>query len=304
MAETEASLSRWTERQRRMLAAMGLRVWAPAEPADVAVVAAAVAAAVAAPAAAGAAVVDPAAPAEACKAASVAAAQPRRPSAPAMSDPLPGNQAVVAKGTAADSTAVDTGWLALRAAVAACTRCRLHEGRTHAVFGSGAEDAAWLVVGDPPAADEDAAGEPFVGDAGVLLDRMLAALGLSRENEAGANAIDHQPRTRRVYTTLALRCRPAAGGPAGANEWAACQGHLQQQIALLQPRVLLVLGRIAAQSLLRSDAPIGQLRGQVHHDLGLPLVVSYHPAYLLRHPDLKAAAWEDLCRAAALVDGV
>ncbi len=176
-------------------------------------------------------------------------------------------------------TALD--WSALAAKVQTCTNCELHRGRIQAVFGVGNKEADLLIVGEAPGAEEDRRGEPFVGRAGQLLDAMLAAIELSREQ---------------VYIANILKCRPPQNRDPRAAEATACTPYLERQIRLLQPKVIFALGRIAAQWLLQSDAPIGRLRGQ---RLGFgnpetPLVASYHPAYLLRSPAAKAKAWEDL----------
>lgn len=150
-----------------------------------------------------------------------------------------------------------------------------------------------MVVGEAPGEREDAQGEPFVGTAGQLLNRMLAALGLTRAEA---------PPTRQVFITNTLKCRPPRNRNPTPAELAACAPFLARQVALVQPRVILAMGRFAVQSLLGSDAPLGQLRGQVHDWHGVPLVVTYHPAYLLRQPADKARAWSDLCLAASCLD--
>jgi uracil-DNA glycosylase family 4 len=173
-------------------------------------------------------------------------------------------------------------WQELERAVADCTRCGLCRGRTRTVFGIGARDASLMVVGEAPGAEEDRQGEPFVGPAGQLLNAMLAAVDLAREATFIANIV---------------KCRPPQNRDPSPEEIAACMPHLARQIALVNPRALLTVGRIAAQTLLRTDLPVGRLRGQVFHygELRIPLVVTYHPAYLLRTPLAKAKAWEDLC---------
>ena len=172
-------------------------------------------------------------------------------------------------------------WSALREAVRTCTKCGLHRGRTQTVFGVGSETANLLIVGEAPGAEEDRQGEPFVGRAGQLLNAMLAAIHLARGD---------------VYIANILKCRPPNNRDPKSDEAATCTPYLQRQIELLQPRVILALGRIAAQWLLQSDAPIGRLRGRrfEYGSAGTPLVVSYHPAYLLRSPLAKAKSWEDL----------
>ncbi len=193
---------------------------------------------------------------------------------------------------AADIPEAELDWPGLEAAVAGCRRCGLWEGRTQTVFGVGARDADWMVVGEAPGAEEDRQGEPFVGAAGQLLNQMLRAVGLARE---------------RVFIANTLKCRPPGNRDPHADELAACRPYLERQIELVRPRLLLVVGRIAAQTLLVSDLPIGRLRGQVHASpgLGIPVVATYHPAYLLRSPDQKRRAWQDLllaCSVAAPTD--
>ena len=191
-----------------------------------------------------------------------------------------------------DLAALD--WRALHEAVAGCRACGLCESRTQTVFGVGHELAHWMVVGEAPGENEDREGEPFVGAAGQLLDRMLAALQLSR-------AADGAPE-RSVYIANTLKCRPPRNRNPGAEEMARCEPFLVRQIELIKPRLILAMGRFAVQALLRSDEPIGRLRGRVHRYQGVPLVVTYHPAYLLRSPLDKAKAWDDLCLAAATVE--
>ena len=172
-------------------------------------------------------------------------------------------------------------WSELQEAVRTCTRCALHRGRTQTVFGVGSQTADLLVIGEAPGAEEDRQGEPFVGRAGRLLNAMLAAIHLARED---------------VYIANILKCRPPNNRDPKSDEAATCTPYLQRQIDLLQPRVILALGRVAAQWLLQSDAPIGRLRGRTF-EFGAgatPLVVSYHPAYLLRSPLAKSKSWEDL----------
>jgi uracil-DNA glycosylase family 4 len=172
-------------------------------------------------------------------------------------------------------------WPELRARVAACKRCALCSTRTQTVFGVGNHQAEWLVVGEAPGADEDRQGEPFVGRAGQLLNSMLRAIGLAREQ---------------VYIANVLKCRPPGNRDPTAIEAAECLPYLEQQIALLKPKIMLAVGRIAAQNLLRTDVTLGRLRQQVHR-FGVsqvPLIATYHPAYLLRTPTDKRKAWEDL----------
>ncbi len=169
---------------------------------------------------------------------------------------------------------------ALRTQVLQCTKCPLHLTRTQGVFGVGPKRADWLVIGEAPGAEEDRRGEPFVGAAGQLLDAMLRAIGLDRRNN--------------VYIANVLKSRPPGNRDPKPEEVAACLPYLQRQIELLRPKIMLAVGRIAAQSLLGTQAPLGRLRGEVHRFGDTPLVVTYHPAYLLRTPAEKRKAWEDL----------
>ncbi len=187
-------------------------------------------------------------------------------------------------------------WPALREAVAACRACTLCDSRKQTVFGVGHPQAHWMVVGEAPGEQEDQTGEPFVGAAGQLLDRMLAALQLSRASDGPA------PSARRAYIVNTLKCRPPRNRNPQPEELAQCEPFLVRQIELLQPRIILAMGRFAVQSLLRTDEAIGRLRGRVHRYQGVPLVVTYHPAYLLRNLADKARAWEDLCLAAQVAD--
>ena len=172
-------------------------------------------------------------------------------------------------------------WAELEAQVAACTRCSLHESRTQTVFGSGNRQADWLIIGEAPGADEDRQGEPFVGRAGLLLNEMLLAAGYRREE---------------VYIANILKCRPPNNRNPRPEEVASCLDYLQRQIELIQPRLILAVGGIAAHNLLHTDAPVGRLRGKLHHygERQTPLVVTYHPAYLLRAPLEKRKVWADL----------
>jgi uracil-DNA glycosylase family 4 len=170
-------------------------------------------------------------------------------------------------------------WPELEATVKACTKCALHRTRTQAVFGVGNRQAQWMVIGEAPGADEDEQGEPFVGRAGQLLNSMLKAIGLKRED---------------VYIANILKSRPPNNRDPAPDEVSACIPYLHRQIELVNPKLLLCVGRIAAQNLLSTDTPIGKLRGQVHHLGHRPVVVTYHPAYLLRSPGEKRRAWQDL----------
>lgn len=172
-------------------------------------------------------------------------------------------------------------WDELAARVAACQRCELHQGRTQTVFGVGDRNARWMVIGEAPGQEEDRRGEPFVGRAGQLLNSMLRALGVERGE---------------VYIANILKCRPPGNRDPRPDEVACCEGYLARQIELVAPRLILCVGRIAAQNLLKTQAPIGKLRGQrhVYGAQETPVVVTYHPAYLLRSPAEKRRAWQDL----------
>jgi len=172
-------------------------------------------------------------------------------------------------------------WPDLKQQVTNCQLCELHATRTQAVFGVGNQQADWLIVGEAPGADEDRQGEPFVGRAGQLLNEMLKAIGLKREQ---------------VYIANILKCRPPGNRDPKPEEAASCSPYLQRQIELIQPKVILALGRIAAQRLLQSNTSLARLRGQVHHldSTQSPIIVTYHPAYLLRSPAEKRKAWQDL----------
>jgi DNA polymerase len=171
-------------------------------------------------------------------------------------------------------------WAELKSTVKNCTACGLRAGCTQTVFGVGDESAHWLLVGEAPGAEEDRLGEPFVGQAGKLLDNMLASLGLARD--------------RNVYIANVLKCRPPGNRNPEPSEVATCSPYLLRQIDLIKPRLIVAMGRFAVQTLLNTDATIGSLRGKVHQYHGVPLVVTYHPAYLLRNLPDKAKAWADL----------
>lgn len=253
----------WTERQRAMLAEMGVRTWLPA----------------AAPVGSAAAEVEDEAD---------ASVQQAHEAAPAHALEAP------APRPARAPSAVDTlNWEPLREMVAGCTACALCESRRNTVFGVGHRQAHWMIIGEAPGEQEDLRGEPFVGPAGQLLDSMLMALGLTR---------DEAPPERQVFIANTLKCRPPRNRNPEPEELARCEPYLQRQIALVQPKVILAMGRFAVQSLLRSSEPIGRLRGRVHQYEGVPLVVTYHPAYLLRQPMDKARSWDDLCLAAEVME--
>jgi len=195
-----------------------------------------------------------------------------------------GEAAAPTEPLAAAAPDADLDWEALERRVALCTRCALHAGRTQTVFGVGAHNAKLMVIGEGPGAEEDRQGEPFVGRAGQLLNSMLKAMGMAR---------------RDVYIANIVKCRPPQNRDPRPEEAASCMPYLERQIQLVDPRVILCVGRVAAQNLLGTDAPLGRLRGRVE-TFGAerrPVVVTYHPAYLLRTPRDKAKAWVDLVRA-------
>lgn len=273
----------WSERQVAMLRAIGVRLWQPPvaeaevpaeEPVAEAPAPVVVEAAPAAP------VAPPPRP------------EPRpaaRPAAPATPQPAATPPAVVDLGAVSG-----LDWQPLREAVAGCTACALSQSRTQTVFGVGHPQAHWMIVGEAPGEQEDLRGEPFVGPAGQLLDAMLRALSVSREAE-GLPA-------QRVYIANTLKCRPPRNRNPAPEELQRCEPFLVRQIELVKPRIILAMGRFAVQALLRSSEPIGKLRGRVHRYQGVPLVVTYHPAYLLRNLPDKARAWDDLCLAAAVAE--
>ena len=197
--------------------------------------------------------------------------------APLAPDPLP-QTAPALEATASLAT---MAWDQLAATVAACRQCRLCETRKQAVLGVGDVNADWLFVGEGPGAEEDQRGEPFVGQAGKLLDNMLAAIGLERGQD--------------VYIANAVKCRPPENRTPAPEETAACGPYLERQIELIQPKLIVALGRPAAQTLLGTEVKIAAARGKLFDYRGIPLIVTYHPAYLLRTLPDKAKAWEDLC---------
>jgi uracil-DNA glycosylase family 4 len=181
-------------------------------------------------------------------------------------------------------------WMQLKASVGTCIACPLHKGRDKTVFGVGDEAADWLFVGEGPGADEDRLGDPFVGQAGKLLDNMLAAIKLKR----GIN----------VYIANIVKCRPPGNRNPEPQEVAQCEPYLHRQIALIQPKLIVALGRVAAVNLLKRDAAVASLRNKVLEYRGIPLIVTYHPAYLLRSLHDKAKAWADLCFAVDTMKGL
>jgi uracil-DNA glycosylase family 4 len=296
----------WDERQRLYLQAMGLRLWTAPGPASSRTDTRrqdAVPQEAARPAAGG-----PAAPK--LEAAARPSARPAQATSSPPAAPAPGPLATAtAKPTATPpatppdrpravpdparvSRIATLDWDGLAREVAACQACGLCQSRRQPVFGVGHHQARWLIVGEAPGEQEDLQGEPFVGPAGQLLDRMLAALDLTRSDQGDA------PPARRVYIANTIKCRPPRNRNPEPAEMQSCEPFLQRQIGLLKPAIVLAMGRFAVQALLRTDLAIGQLRGQVLDWQGLPLIVTYHPAYLLRNPADKSRAWEDLCLAA------
>jgi DNA polymerase len=194
--------------------------------------------------------------------------------------PVTGHQSPVTGSGDRRDEIMSLDWDRLKARVASCTDCPLHASRKKTVFGVGDEAADWLFVGEGPGADEDAQGEPFVGQAGKLLDNMLAAISLKR----GAN----------VYIANILKCRPPGNRNPEPHEALQCEPYLHRQIELIRPKLIIALGRVAAANLLASEASVASMRGKIHRYRGIPLIVTYHPAYLLRNLTDKAKAWEDL----------
>ncbi|MBC6413650.1 MAG: uracil-DNA glycosylase [Chromatiales bacterium] len=194
---------------------------------------------------------------------------------------VPEPDAVVAQQPASDDDNAASQWQVLQQQVVGCRKCVLHESRTQTVFGIGDHQAQWMFIGEAPGMDEDRKGEPFVGRAGQLLNKMLKAIGFNR-NE--------------VYIANIIKCRPPDNRNPRLEEIVQCVDYLYRQIRLVQPQIIILLGGVAATSLLKQQTPVSRLRGLVHHIEAseAPIIVTYHPAYLLRSPDQKAAAWEDL----------
>jgi uracil-DNA glycosylase len=273
----------WTERQRAMLGEIGIRLWSSPRPGAAEVVP----------------VVPPPAVPVAPEAPSlVEPVTAPSPVAPVMAAALAPSPVAPPARSAGLVTAAPTGavsamdWPELKATVEACRACGLCESRRQTVFGVGNPQAHWMLVGEAPGEQEDLQGEPFVGKAGQLLDNMLRAVGLTREQAEPA---------RQVYIANVLKCRPPGNRNPDPQEVQRCEPYLQRQVELVRPRLILAMGRFAVQSLLKTAEPIGRLRGKPHHYHGVPVVVTYHPAYLLRNPLDKARAWEDLCLARELM---
>jgi uracil-DNA glycosylase family 4 len=270
------------ERQRAMLAEMNIRVWWPQAAAEVKVEG------VAAPAV-------PVPPAAASVNTSKSIAASEQPARAAGTKQSQDRAAAALQPLPAGIDRMD--WAALQAAVAGCRACKLCEGRHNTVFGVGqpapapgqAPHADWLIVGEAPGEKEDLAGEPFVGPAGKLLDNMLGAIGLERHNN--------------VFIANVVKCRPPGNRNPEPGEVAQCAPYLRRQIELLEPKIILAMGRFAVNALLQDTVPevhklpLGKLRGQPHQYRGVPVIATYHPAYLLRNLPDKAKAWADLCLA-------
>jgi len=302
----------WDERQRRMLAAMGVRLWAPASSAAPAAGDAVAVGGVEAPVE-----VPVAQPVQRVPTPEVARAPaPAAPTArPPASAPAPATTIAAAAGALQETlsdpvlaeraaTIATLAWAPLQDAVASCTACGLCESRRQTVFGVGHAQADWMIVGEAPGEQEDLQGEPFVGPAGQLLDQMLRAVGQSRRADSGEGREDDQAGdpARRVFIANTLKCRPPRNRNPEPDEMARCEPFLKRQVALVQPKLILLMGRFAVKQLLKSDEAIGRLRGRVHRYEGIPVIVTYHPAYLLRNMPDKAKAWEDLCLAKVTAD--
>jgi DNA polymerase len=291
------------QRQRAMLAEMGVRVWSPQEEPQTSEVSAA-SLATTAPTA----LTQTHASGHAAASAKQTVSSPTAPHVPASVAPTitapvvrPATPILVQRPEGIDQM----DWLTLQHTVSQCQACSLCGTRHNTVFGVGAKaepaqapQVDWLIVGEAPGENEDLQGEPFVGQAGQLLDNILSAMGLSRQGEGqGAG----------VYITNVLKCRPPGNRNPKPDEVAQCLPYLERQVALLQPKIILAMGRFAVQALLRDSLPdvetipLGKLRGQVHSYQGVPVVVTYHPAYVLRNLPEKAKVWADVCLAMATI---
>jgi uracil-DNA glycosylase len=283
-------MSRWTERQHALLAELGVVGWwadppssqvLPSEPPEL-----------------------PPEPLRVPQQTSVPEPKPaRRPPLSSVPPAPPAEMPVASTSPVVTGAVASMDWAELRAAVQGCRACGLCEKRTQTVFGVGHPQAHWMIVGEAPGEQEDAQGEPFVGKAGQLLDRMLASAGLTRQDVAGADAAEQA--ARQVYIANVLKCRPPGNRNPEPQEVLRCEPYLRRQIDLVQPKLILAMGRFAVQTLLGSQEAIGRLRGRVHRPAGLPpVIVTYHPAYLLRNPVDKSKAWDDLCLAARTLHAV
>ncbi|MDP4302308.1 uracil-DNA glycosylase [Leptothrix discophora] len=273
----------WSERQVAMLAEMGIHLRLPTT------------------------VAGPAGDAAVAALAAEPTAQSGEAVVPAVSTPVVATPAVAApvvwvpeaaRGASPidpSSPVATMGWEALAEAVAGCRACELCDSRRNTVFGVGNRQARWMLIGEAPGENEDRTGQPFVGDAGQLLDNMLRATGLTRADGGGEE---------QVYIANVLKCRPPRNRNPEPHEVERCEPYLKRQVELVQPRLILALGRFAVQSILRSAEPIGRLRGKVHQYHGVPVVVTYHPGYLLRNPVDKSRVWEDLCLAREVMEGL
>jgi len=265
------------DRQRAMLAEMGVRVWWP-QTAHSSVQA------------------EPALIPSRIQATSVSPITVPKPQLPAASVAAREQMAATAAPPDVASKPLPEGvqhmdWDSLQAAVKSCQSCALSGARQNPVWGAAAAPADWMVVGDLPLVEDDQQGLPFTGPEGVLLDNMLKAVGVRRQ---GLPPVEGQAASAEAYLTIAVKCRPPAGRNPEATELAVCAGYLSRQVALAKPKVILAMGRFAIQSLLGSTEPMGKLRGTVHEFQGVPVVVTYHPTNLLRTPADKAKAWADL----------
>ena len=216
-----------------------------------------------------------------------APAQPELPESSPAAKPAAAARPAAPPAVVAIGPVADMDWPALAAQVAACRACPLHAQRQQAVLGVGDRQPEWLFIGEGPGAEEDARGEPFVGQAGKLLDAMLASLDIARGQA--------------VYIANAVKCRPPGNRTPESAEIAACLPYLERQIALLKPKIIVLLGKVAVHALLHDDKALGSLRGRRYEYAGIPVVVTYHPAYLLRNLPEKAKAWEDLLFARRLL---
>lgn len=223
----------------------------------------------------------PAVAVETADASRVAAPVPEVPA------PLVANESLTPPDPGRDAAIANMSWDELIASVANCTACKLSKTRTRTVPGVGDRSPSWMVVGEAPGENEDKQGEPFVGKAGQLLDAMLAAVG--------------KKRTQGVFITNVIKCRPPGNRNPEPEEMLACEPYLKRQIALASPRLLLAAGKFAAQTLLNRDDTVAAMRASGGQFAGIPVVVTYHPSYLLRSPLEKAKAWDDLIKARALV---